>query len=195
MKSNFVFEHLVPPLLTRSNKVKRLKTVKYHHRLSDWLIIGLASNENNYLFLTSTVPAKIMKALVQELCQGDFLDGMFVTPAGGGRKKNSKEEERNNNDSSHFLLVPGVVFIIISLVLFAKISSVPPLSHHSYLPTHKLELTGFSAVIFTLVRFLFLQCIKLRNKWKQMLELFWREIFTPKKTNNSHLVPSKFSSR
>ena len=128
MKSNFVFEHLVPPLLTRSNKVKRLKTVKYHHRLSDWLIIGLASNENNYLFLTSTVPAKIMKALVQELCQGDFLDGMFVTPAGGGRKKNSKEEERNNNDSSHFLLVPGVVFIIISLVLFAKISSVPPLS-------------------------------------------------------------------
>ena len=83
-----------------------------------------------------------MKALVQELCQGDFLDGMFLTPAGGGTKKNSKEEERNDNDSSHFLLVPGVVFNIISLVLFAEISSVPPsTSHHSYLPTHKLELT------------------------------------------------------
>ena len=33
-----------------------------------------------------------MKALVQELCQGDFLEGIFV--AAGGREKNG-EEERN----------------------------------------------------------------------------------------------------
>lgn len=41
MKSNFVFEHLVPPLLTRSNKVKRLKTVKYHQtsRLTDLSLV------------------------------------------------------------------------------------------------------------------------------------------------------------
>ena len=50
-----------------------------------------------------------MKALVQELCQGDFLDGIFVTLGGG--KKNS-EEERNydelRNNSSHFLPVTSL---------------------------------------------------------------------------------------
>ena len=72
-----------------------------------------------------------------------------------------------------------------------KISSVPLCIHRSYLPTHKLKLTGFSAVIFTYATSLY-NALKLRNKkYKQMLELFWREKFT----NNSHLVPSKFSSR
>ena len=129
-----------------------------------------------------------MKALVQELCQGDFLEGIFV--AAGGREKNG-EEERNNDElshnSSHFLLVSSLSLFR----WFCLQNIICSTIHRSYLPTHKLKLTGFSTVIFTYATSLY-NALKLRNKkYKQMLELFWREKFT----NNSHLVPSKFSSR
>ena len=113
-----------------------------------------------------------MKALVQELCQSDFLTVMFVTRGGG--KKNS-EEERNNdklsNKSSHFPLVTSLSLLTsshklqltyelnISLVLFVKYHLVPSLTA---LPIHKLELTGFSMLIFTYAASF--NAVKLRNK-------------------------------
>ena len=67
--------------------------------LDTWIIMIVV-----YLFLTSIVPAKLaVKALEQELCQGDFLALILVTRGGG--EKNSTEERNNDelsDDSRHF---------------------------------------------------------------------------------------------